>query len=313
MEPKRFLLKGSTVQNLQAQVRLEYGSDARIILVERVTVGGIRGFFAREHFEATVELLPKRQRPGHAVLDMPARLGIAALLDDADRAEARSNGVSGDPGVSTTSPDFAALMDDLTFATAPPAAVPPLRPALGEAPAYLARPGDLVLVIGLTDEGFDVARAIADGSAGGALRVGGALAPRGVDRVDDRRDAQGARARGVELSQAVFLAFGLSRPGMTVATDLAMRAASLASVAADQVWVVVDAGRKTEDTAQWVQAIAESVGIDGVLAIGRGLTSTPDSVYDLQLPVRWLDPAAPTPTSGRRAAAPARSLADGSR
>jgi len=312
VEPNRFLLKGPTVQNLQAQVRLEYGSDARIILVERVTVGGIRGFFAREHFEATVELLPKR-RTGRAVLDTPARLGIAALLDDADRAEAHSNGVAGDPGVSTASPDFAALMDDLTFATAPPAPVPPPRPPLGEAPAYLARPGDLVLVIGLTDEGLDVARAIAGGSAGRALRVGGALAARGIDRVDDRRDALGARARGVELSEVVFLAFGLSRPGMTVATDLAMRAASLTSVAADQVWVVVDAGRKSEDTAQWVQAVAESVGIDGVLAMGRGLTSTPDSVYDLQLPVRWLDPAAPAPTSGRRAAAPAQSLTDGSR
>ncbi|MDH6237253.1 hypothetical protein [Cryobacterium sp. CG_9.6] len=325
MEPSRFLLRGDTLKELQDQVRREHGPNARIIQAERVTVGGIRGFFAREHYEATVEVLPPRQRSAHGFLDTPARLGIAALLDDADKAELFGNGILGEPAVSTESVDFAALMDDLTFATAKapipmpgqdhsPAQVrarPRTQP--GEAPAYLTGSGDLVIVIGLTDEAVAVARSLARRTPGGEFRVGGALAEAGVQRVDDRRDALGARARGVELDQAVFVAFGLSKPGLPVAVDLAMRAASLASVAAEQVWVVVDAGRKPEDTALWVNAVAESVPIDGILATGRFSTATPESVTELQLPVRWLDPATSASPSGRRAATPERGLADRSR
>lgn len=313
MEPSRFLLSGSSLQELQDRVRLEHGPQARIISAERVTVGGVRGFFARQYFEATVEVWPTPRRAARAPLDVPARLGIAALLDDADAAEARSNGLPADPGVSTASEDFAALMDDLTFATARTAPAPAPRGLPLEAPVPLARPGDLVLVIALTVEALEVARAMVHSATAAALRVGGSLVAPGLDRVDDRREAQAARARGVELEQGTFVAFGLGRPGVDVSVDLALSIASIRSIGADQVWVVVDAARKADDTARWVGAVAESVEIDAVAALGAELTATPETVSELRLPVRWIDLAVTAPSSGRRAAAPLRGAADRSR
>ncbi|MBB5640840.1 hypothetical protein [Cryobacterium roopkundense] len=301
------------MQELQDRVRLEHGAHARIISAERVTVGGVRGFFARQHFEATVEVGPVHRRAERALLDVPARLGIAALLDDADAAEARSNGLAGDASISTESDDFAALMDDLTFATARTSSPAEPLGAPPDAPAPLARAGDLVLVIGLTGEALEVARAMVLLTANADLRVGGSLSAPGLDRVDDRRDALAARARGVELDQTTFVAFGLARPGVDASADLALRTASIGSVGADQVWVVVDTGRKVDDTARWVSAIAESVHIDAVAAVGAELTTSPETVSDLRLPVRWIDLGVEARSSGRRAAAPIRGAADRSR
>jgi len=313
VEPSRFLLKGPTMQELQDRVRREHGPAARIISAERVTVGGIRGFFARQHFEATVEVGPPHRRSVRALLDVPARLGIAALLADADEAEARSNGQPVDSAVSTESENFAALMDDLTFATARP--VPATEPSRAPdvSPAPLTGAGDLVLVIGLTTEALQVARAMVLASKRADLRVGGSIIAGDLDRIDDRRDALGARAHGVKREQTTIVAFGLARRGVDASADLALRTASIASIGADQVWVVVDSGRKAADTAAWVNAVAESVQIDAVAALGAELTSTPETVADLLLPVRWIEPATGTASSGRRAATPERGAADRSR
>ncbi|WP_051972922.1 hypothetical protein [Cryobacterium sp. MLB-32] len=289
MEPNHFLLKGASLQELQDQVRLEHGPDARIVSAERVTVGGVRGFFARQHFEATVEVWPSERRAVRALLDVPARLGIAALLDVADAAEARSNGLTSEPEVSTESEDFAALMDDLTFATARHVPAAASHGFHRQAPAPLTAAGDLVLVIGLTVEALEVARTMVLTATGADLRVGGSLVVAGLDRIDDRRQALAARARGVELDQVTFLAFGLARPGVDVSIDLALRTASIESIGADQVWAVVDAGRKADDTARWVTAVGESVQIDAVAALGAELTATPGTVSDLRLPVRWIE------------------------
>ncbi len=43
------------------RVREEMGPDATIVRAERVRTGGIAGFFAREHYELTVEV---PDRPG---------------------------------------------------------------------------------------------------------------------------------------------------------------------------------------------------------------------------------------------------------
>ena len=95
MELRRFQLEGTSLPELQERVRIEHGHDARIVKAEQVTVGGIRGFFASRHIEVTVEVpvavfvevAPTRRR--HARDELTTRLGIAALLDDADEAEAR--------------------------------------------------------------------------------------------------------------------------------------------------------------------------------------------------------------------------------
>jgi hypothetical protein len=120
---RRLQLKGASLQELKAKVLAEHGPDARIIAAEKVTVGGIRGFFAREHYEVTVELPAPSVRGQHA-LDQKARAGIAALLADAERTESKLHGKAPELHVSTDTDQFAAIMDNLTFNTARPTRLP---------------------------------------------------------------------------------------------------------------------------------------------------------------------------------------------
>ena len=319
MEPKRFLLEGASLEELKARILSEHGADARIVAAERVTVGGIRGFFAKRHFEVTVEVPERRRRAAHARLDLQARLGIAALLDDADAAEVRLH--SGpEPTLSTDSADFAYLMDELTFQAEPdpapivltatrvrttgtgPTAAQPARPsAAPSTPAFrVPRPlsghGDLVVLVGLPDAALQVARSMALTGIGEVLVAGEA---RSVDaeRADNRRTALSARARGVERGQTGFVAFGL---GGNLTDSMALVAAladTLAPIGADQVWLVVEAGRKPSDTGRWAAALAAITQIDAVAVVGAATTGTPGTVDELGLLIGWVDGAPATATT----------------
>ena len=54
--PTRVLLEGSAIEPLLAQVRDEYGSRVRIISADKVRSGGVGGFFAKQHYELSVEV-----------------------------------------------------------------------------------------------------------------------------------------------------------------------------------------------------------------------------------------------------------------
>ena len=54
--PQQLLLEGADLESLMVRAREEYGADARIVRAEKVRSGGFMGFFAREHFELTVEV-----------------------------------------------------------------------------------------------------------------------------------------------------------------------------------------------------------------------------------------------------------------
>lgn len=121
----RLRLEGERLADLEARVLAEYGRNARIVYAELVTVGGILGFFARRHYEVTVEIDEARavRRPPSgvpdALLDLPARVGIAALLNRAEECEDRLNEYPGHP-VSTRSGTLADILDDLAAVTAAP-------------------------------------------------------------------------------------------------------------------------------------------------------------------------------------------------
>jgi hypothetical protein len=346
VDTRRFRLEGASLPELQARVRAEHGAAARIVSAEQVTVGGIRGFFARRHVEVTVEVpvpvpvpglgadraVPQRRRAAHARSEATTRLGIAALLDAADETEAlladqafpgqpgpasggQSNGASAGTTArpapmdvpSTAGPDFARLMDELTFATssatvAPvpaPSATPnrapspvagsavtaplPAEGALALTPGHPGLPvaaGDLVLLIGPAADVAEAARLMAAGAGAPALA--------GPDRPGDRREARAARARGVELGRSVLVAWGLPC-GTDPATTTALARAA-AALGADQVWAVVDAGRKSADTARWVRDVGETLALDAVAVLAADSTDTPDTVYGLGLPIGWLAP-----------------------
>jgi hypothetical protein len=316
----RLRLEGSSLEELKARVLAEHGPAARIVAAERITVGGVAGFFAKRHFEVSVEIGAPSTPGSRVVIDAPARAGIAALLEDAEEQEAAlqrgslggadrgpvrdpdpgagagaaaaasapSRGV-GDSVPSTRTSAFAELLDDLTYNTPSPvapaagnptdAAAPPLETAtLLAVPAPLARGGDLVFVIGLGPDALAVATAMAASVGSSAVRLSGTVTG-GAGRVEDRRGAIAARAQGVERAESTFVACGWS-------TQVG---AILSAVQPDQLWVAVDAGRKPDDTARWVSAVASAAHIDAVATVGTATTSTPETVEALGLPIGWVD------------------------
>jgi hypothetical protein len=324
--PRLLQLEGTSLEELKARVLAEHGSRARVVSVEQVTTGGIGGFFGHRHFEVTVEVQDGADVPLHygqvheaanpaaapapapssrpvprpatpsparppaqkapakhpASAQAPRKTGLDALLDGADDEDTVSY-TAPDDGfpVSTSSREFANILDELEAVTAPVVAKQPHRPA--PAPKLLAAAGDLVLVVGLGTDALAVARAMAASVSKAELAASGALDSPGLTRVADRRDALLARARGVERNETLFVAAGITSGGVHASAQ----ATALAQLRADQVWAVVDASRKPEDTARWVRKVSSVVQLDAIVGIQREGTTTPETVNALGLPVSW--------------------------
>ncbi|MEV4636018.1 hypothetical protein AB0J80_01570 [Actinoplanes sp. NPDC049548] len=95
--PTRVLLEGPAIEPLLAQVRDEYGSSVRIISADKVRTGGFGGFFAKQHYELSVEVPdpdertdPPPRRPA------PADDGPQTLEQLLARAESRDRIAPGD-------------------------------------------------------------------------------------------------------------------------------------------------------------------------------------------------------------------------
>lgn len=271
--------------------------------------GGIRGFFAKHHFEVTVEL-PESGSHGVHSMSLPTRVGLAALLEDAENAERQLLDAPLVEQPSTARPDFAALLAQMTFDTAQPidnsvqrvpvagllpitgAAFTPLTapaaigavPAAGPPPLPLRSPGDLVLCIGLRADAEMLARDWAETTGAELIRCAPPTAGAVEPVLSDRRDAAAARARGVERGAACIAVLGLTALG---AEDDDRLLGVAAGILPDQLWLVVDVSRKPEDTAAWVTACRDALDVHGVVAIGGAETSTPHSVAALGLPVLW--------------------------
>lgn len=287
--------------------------------------GGIRGFFAKQHFEVTVEL-PESGSHGVHSMSLPTRVGLAALLEDADSAERELLDAPLVEQPSTARPDFAALLAQMTFDTAhtienpvpraPLAGLLPITaaaftpapspvaigaaidavPAAGPPPRPLQSPGDLVLCIGVRADAELLARDWAEVSGADLIRcaprITGVIEPVPSEPVlSDRRDAAAARARGVQRGAACIAVLGLTPLGADAdATAMDGRERQLgvaAGILPDQLWLVVDVSRKPDDTAAWVAACRDVLDVHGVVAIGGAETSTPHSVEALGLPVLW--------------------------
>lgn len=231
------------------------------------------------------------------------RVGLAALLADAEDAEDAfaQEEKAPEPAVSTRSDAFADLMDDLTFNGVIPEPVAPVAPASAPAPANAAAsaaglasatasrvapvlldgPGDLVVIVGERPDTVGVVQAMAEGSsrARPAIRVAGSCADGRFVEVTDRRGALEARAAGVTLDRATFVAVGWGPGAADVVTDLAP----------DQIWFAVDASRKHADTERFIALAGALIEADGLAASGLAATSTPETVRALGLPVGWTD------------------------
>ena len=279
--PSRFQLEGASLDELNARVLAEHGPRAKVIAVKAVTSGGISGFFASRRYEIEVDVPDGTARDAHT-FDLPTRAGIARLLDDADTAEAISRFGDLIPTLSTHSVDFDTIMADLTYNTA--AIVPLIDGPTVFRRMPLGAAGDLVVVVGLGDDPLAVARDMSEASGLRALSIAGVVTADGYFRVKDRISAMAARAAGVREKHSVFVALGLPRAGLDAGAI-----AALEYLRADQVWAVVDVGRKTEDTARWVSAVQLHVHIDALAVMGSDSTATPETVHQLGIQVGWLE------------------------
>jgi hypothetical protein len=147
------------------------------------------------------------------------------------------------------------------------------------APALRSQSGDLVLIVGLGNDSVRVASAMVAGSASASLRVAGDAAAEHIARTEDRRGALAARAAGVERGAATFVACGWD----------ARTADIVAALEPDQVWLAVDAGRKSEDTARWASTVTAVVPVAGVAVEGVNATASPETVRELGLAIGWVD------------------------
>ncbi|MGT2425916.1 hypothetical protein [Amnibacterium kyonggiense] len=124
----RFRLEKPTLTGLAARVAAEFGPDARILDTEESIVGGIAGIFGRRVIDVTVELPDRAAPDGAHEFSMRSRVGLAALLDDADAADLGPASAHGDDPwaapapaaqVSTQGGDFASVLDALRIDVEP--------------------------------------------------------------------------------------------------------------------------------------------------------------------------------------------------
>jgi hypothetical protein len=293
----RFRLDHPTPEAVSEKVRAEYGENARILKASEVRVGGVGGFFARRFVEVEVELMPDT----HSVADIVAEVlaapraslgaavrpsgavGIEALLEAADRAEGHLEMPAAPvaTSVSTQSDRFDRVLQDLNAYAARPTPGPVITHAL--LPSLYDEPGGLVLFLGLGNDGVVASRSLARTVRRAECHRGGRILDDESSRVDDRRSAAAARARGVTNNSVSLVAWGLG-VGMS---EIADSIEKIRAVAADQIWVVVDAARKPEDTAAWVAAIRRAFSVTALAVVSSVETATPDSINALGLPVGW--------------------------
>ncbi|WP_138418847.1 hypothetical protein [Sinomonas gamaensis] len=114
--PRQFQLDAPTLEEARAKALREYGPTARIVKAERVYDKGLRGLLGRQHVEVLVEAPdpPKPAEPGYGLSE---RLGIAALLADADAAD-QAPGL-GQVHLSTEEPRFEDVLNSLAADTTP--------------------------------------------------------------------------------------------------------------------------------------------------------------------------------------------------
>jgi len=132
--PTRVLLEGPAIEPLLAQVRDEYGSGVRIISADKVRSGGVGGFFAKQHYELSVEVPdPNEDRNDMAKRTMTGENGHA-LERLLERAESQDRMDEPARPARTVTP--------ATFGTARPGETTFSRPASTARPAAAPRPAE---------------------------------------------------------------------------------------------------------------------------------------------------------------------------
>lgn len=285
-KPSRF--RGKTLDGARKAAAAALGPDMRIVSAERITRGGLGGFFASRYFEVTAvpgaasaglvgspgaAAFPGgASSPGQARVPAEARSGaMAALLDAADAGDG-TGGIAGGPAggvaggvaggisaapVSTAAPEFDMLLNGL-------------EREVGR--SQLPGPGQILLLAGVRDDALRGARMLSRATALEGVCTYGVLRTENLPR-------WGGEAASLRAPGPLVVALGLGSRWDALARSMVGR------VPADAIWAVVDAGRKPEDTRAWVEGLCGAGPVGGIVVVGEKGTATPHTPAELGLPI----------------------------
>jgi hypothetical protein len=73
------LLEGPDLRGLLREIESNYGRDFKVIQAEQVRSGGIGGFFAKQHYEVTIEIVDPRLAAGIAAQPVTAGMSLSEI------------------------------------------------------------------------------------------------------------------------------------------------------------------------------------------------------------------------------------------
>ncbi|GIF11059.1 hypothetical protein [Actinoplanes teichomyceticus] len=100
------LLEGPAIEPLLAQVRDEYGSRVRIISADKVRSGGIGGFFAKQHYELSVEVPDAQEDSEDMAQQTVAESGANPLDRLLEQVESRDRFTAEPPSAPRLGPEL---------------------------------------------------------------------------------------------------------------------------------------------------------------------------------------------------------------
>jgi hypothetical protein len=120
-------LDGPDLEQLLVRARQEYGSDIRIVKADKVRTGGLGGFFAREHYEISIDVgepadTESREQSGSGGRPI-SLLDLADAISDREQQSRQPQlsaslpftpGISLGPALSTDGASFASILAGLT-------------------------------------------------------------------------------------------------------------------------------------------------------------------------------------------------------
>ncbi|KQO98251.1 hypothetical protein [Leifsonia sp. Leaf264] len=299
----RHTYSGQSIEEAKRKATDAHGPKVRFVEANRLQQGGIAGFLSKTSFEVVVDspeptsmydpsalLGLLDEQDSHVTSEGAVRVSTASsAFDDVFQSVTKTTGHSAENTAPPQTEDVG-MYGRRTAVTQPiPPAIQPSvehqipaalsAPQIGPQPAEPSRvPGDLVLVVGFSDDALATVRAMARAGKPVDIRAGGAATIKNTDPINDRRSALPARADAVGRSRAVYVAYGIG-------SDIDLREA-VSAIQPDQVWAVVDASMKTGDTAAWVTALP---AVDGLAVVNTARTSTPETANLLGVPIGFVD------------------------
>ena len=153
------------------------------------------------------------------------------------------------------------------------------------------RPGDLVVLAGLREQPLHTAWSMLRTFPGGAdVLTAGDHRSSGISHVFlDSVEVARAQAAAANAGRPLLIAFSFGQRG---SSNLSV----LGSARPNQLWLVVDAAHKPEDTEAWVRRACRYAVPDALAVVGTTDTATPETVNELRLPVGWVDKQQSTST-----------------